>query len=133
MHTSKRTFIAITLSGLHISPVVKPIDWRGSSRKTLISFSESVKKIAGFELHRVQHGMEPRHWKPRNDLGAGVTEIRINEDNNQHRIIYVATFHECIYVLHCFVKKTQKTSQKDNEIVALRYQEIIKERSLKHG
>jgi phage-related protein len=81
----------------------------------------------------VQHGLEPRHWKPRNDLGAGVTEIRINEDNNQHRIIYVATFHECIYVLHCFVKKTQKTSQKDNEIVALRYQEIIKERSLKHG
>ncbi|MDX6839492.1 hypothetical protein SJZ90_02200 [Hafnia paralvei] len=36
-------------------------------------------------------------------------------------------------MLHCFVKKTQKTSQKDNEIVALRYQEIIKERSLKHG
>ncbi|MHA6306545.1 type II toxin-antitoxin system RelE/ParE family toxin [Hafnia paralvei] len=133
MHTPKRTFIAVTLSGLNISPVVKPIDWRGTSHKTLISFSDSVKKSAGFELHRVQHGLEPRHWKPRNDLGAGVTEIRINEDNNQHRIMYVATFYECIYVLHCFVKKTQKTSQKDNEIVALRYQEIIKERSLKHA
>ncbi|WP_237087785.1 type II toxin-antitoxin system RelE/ParE family toxin [Obesumbacterium proteus] len=80
----------------------------------------------------MQYGLEPRHWKPRNDLGSGVVEIRIDNDNNQYRIMYVATFAESVYVLHCFTKKTQKTSRIDNEIVMLRYKEITKERSLKH-
>lgn len=29
--------------------------------------------------------------------------------------MYVATFVESVYVLHCFTKKTQKTSRIDNE------------------
>ncbi|NLS54012.1 type II toxin-antitoxin system RelE/ParE family toxin [Hafnia alvei] len=131
MCDQKRTFIAITVSGLKLTPCVKPIDWRGSSKKALLSFCDEVKKAAGFELHRVQYGLEPRHWKPRNDLGSGVVEIRIDNGNNQYRIMYVATFAESVYVLHCFAKKTQKTSRIDNEIVMLRYKEIVKERSLK--
>jgi phage-related protein len=132
MCDQKRTFIAITVSGLKLTPSVKPIDWRGTSKKVLLSLCYEVKKTAGFELHRVQYGLEPRHWKPRNDLGSGIVEIRIDNDNNQYRIMYVATFVESVYVLHCFTKKTQKTSRIDNEIVMLRYKEIVKERSLKH-
>ena len=132
MCDQKRTFIAITVSGLKLTPSVKPIDWRGTSKKVLLSFCDEVKKTAGFELHRVQYGLEPRHWKPRNDLGSGIVEIRIDNDNNQYRIMYVATFVESVYVLHCFTKKTQKTSRIDNEIVMLRYKEVTKERSLKH-
>jgi phage-related protein len=38
----------------------------------------------------------------------------------------VTKFAERIYVLHCFQKKTQKTSQADIELAAARYKELQK-------
>jgi phage-related protein len=41
--------------------------------------------------------------------------------------MYVAKFGETVYVLHCFQKKTQKTSSADLEIATRRYKKIQKE------
>lgn len=46
-------------------------------------------------------------------------------------MIYVAKFEAAIYVLHCFQKKTPRTSKADLDLGAARYKELIKE--LKHG
>ncbi|MCI5130305.1 MAG: type II toxin-antitoxin system RelE/ParE family toxin [Candidatus Electrothrix sp. EH2] len=75
-------------------------------------------------LDKVQKGEEPDDWKPFSTVGAGVKEIRIREDKNIFRIMYVAKFRDTVYVLHAFQKKTQKTSRKDIETARNRYNDI---------
>jgi len=41
--------------------------------------------------------------------------------------IYVAKLADAIYVLHCFQKKTEKTSQADVDLAAKRYRDLLKE------
>ncbi len=36
-------------------------------------------------------------------------------------------YYDAIYVLHCFQKKTEKTSKADVELAAKRYRELLKE------
>jgi len=42
-----------------------------------------------------------------------VREIRIRDAAGAFRVLYVAKFDDAVYVLHCFQKKTQKTSKAD--------------------
>ena len=87
----------------------KPLIWLGSSRRDLRMFPALARRLAGFQLRRVQHGLDPDDWKPMQTVGAGVREIRIHVDG-AYRVFYVAPRPEAIYVLHAFEKKTQKTS-----------------------
>jgi len=105
----------------------KPIYWVGTSVKELLVFPANVKQEAGYQLHRVQNGLEPEDWKPFKQVGVGVKEIRISESNNIYRVMYVAKFATRIYVLHSFQKKTQKTNLKDIEIAITRFKAIQKE------
>jgi phage-related protein len=77
----------------------------------------------------VQHGYEPDDWKPVSTVGQGVREIRIRDGSGAFRVLYVAKFVEAIYVLHCFQKKTRKTSRADLELATGRYRDLVKERS----
>jgi phage-related protein len=79
-------------------------------------------------LDQVQHGREPDDWKPMNTVGQGVKEIRIRDEAGAFRVLYVAKFADAVYVLHCFQKKTEKTSKADLELAAKRYRELLKER-----
>jgi len=45
-------------------------------------------------------------------------------------VIYVAKFADAIFVLHCFQKKTRKTSKADLDLASRRYKELVKEQSL---
>ena len=54
----------------------KPVIWLGDSRETIRGFPDDVRKIAGFQLWRVQRGLEPNDWKPMSSVGQGVQEIR---------------------------------------------------------
>ena len=74
-----------------------------------------ARRLAGFQLRRVQHGLDPDDWKPMQAVGPGVREIRVHAVG-AHRVFYVATRPEAIYVLHAFEKKTQKTSAQDLRI-----------------
>lgn len=42
-------------------------------------------------------------------------------------MLYVAKFDDAVYVLHCFQKKTQKTSKADLNLAAQRYRDLLKE------
>lgn len=42
--------------------------------------------------------------------------------------MYVASFADAIYVLHCFQKKTQSTSKHDKMVAMLRYKAIVQDR-----
>jgi phage-related protein len=63
-----------------------------------------------------------------NTVGQGVKEIRIRDEAGAFPVLYVAKFADAVYVLHCFQKKTEKTSKADLELAAKRYRELLKER-----
>lgn len=105
----------------------KPIEFRGSALDDLRSFPLAARREAGHQLDRVQNGQEPGDWKPMNTVGQGVREIRIRDAAGAFRIIYVAKFADAVYVLHCFQKKTEKTSKADLDLAAKRYRDLLQE------
>jgi len=72
-------------------------------------------------------GREPDDWKPMNTVGRGVREIRIRDAAGAFRVLYLAKFDDAVYVLHCFQKKTQKTSKADLNLATQRYRDLLKE------
>ena len=64
-----------------------------------------------------------------NAVGRGVGEIRIRDAAGAFRVLYVAKFDDAVYVLHCFQKKTPKTSKADLNLAAQRYRDLLKELS----
>ena len=99
----------------------KDLAWIGSSLADLSAFPVDAKRAAGFNLRRVQRGLNPERWKPVNTVGVGAREIRITAESGEHRVIYVATLGTCVYVLHAFHKKTEKTSKSDIDMAERRY------------
>jgi phage-related protein len=104
-------------------PPVRPLEFVGSSLEDLRAFPAEARRAAGFELDFVQRGLDPSDWKPMNEIGAGVREIRIHV-LGEWRVLYVAKFAEAVYVLHAFQKKTQKTRKGDIEVARQRYRQI---------
>ena len=100
----------------------------GSSYDDLRTFPQGPRREAGFQLGKVQAGLDPTDWKPFGDVGAGTREIRIKDENDIYRVMYVAKFEEAIYVLHCFQKKSQATSKQDKGIAAVRYRAVVNAR-----
>lgn len=105
----------------------KSVEFRGSSLDDLRGFPLSARREAGHQLDQVQNGQEPDDWKPMNTVGQGVKEIRIRDASGAFRILYVAKLADAVYVLHCFQKKSQKTSKADVDLAAKRYREVVKE------
>ena len=101
----------------------KPLILLGSSRRDLRAFPELPRRLAGFQLRRVQQGLDPDDWKPMPAVGRGVREIRIRVEG-AHRVFYVATLADAIYVLHAFEKKSQKTTLRDLEIGRERFRAV---------
>jgi len=107
--------------------VDKPLIWLGSSRSALKEFPEDARRVAGFQLRRVQEGLEPNDWKPLTTVGVGVKEIRIRT-GLEHRVLYLATLAEGVYVLHAFEKRTRKPSKRDIDLARERFRELINTR-----
>jgi len=106
---------------------MKEIVFHGTSRRDLKDFSPEARRAAGYQLDRVQAGLEPSDWKPMMNIGQGVNEIRIRADDGQYRIIYVAKFADAVHVLHAFQKKAQRTAKVDLDLARKRYNEIVRQ------
>jgi phage-related protein len=107
---------------------MKPIEFCGDSLDCLREFPKDARREAGFQLDRVQRGLEPLDWKPMSTVGPGVREIRVRDDSGAFRVLYVAKFEDAVFVLHCFQKKTPATSRRDLNLAEQRYRELLKER-----
>ncbi len=105
----------------------EPVEFRASSLDDLRAFPVMARRELGYQIDQVQHGQEPNDWKPMPTIGSGVQEIRIRDALGAFRIAYVAKFTDAIYVLHCFQKKTQKTSKSDLDLAKTRCRELLKE------
>ncbi len=103
------------------------LEFRGGALDDLRAFPRSARQEAGHQLDLVQQGQDPDDWKPMSSIGRGVREIRIRDEAGAFRVIYVASFAEAIFVLHCFQKKSQKTRREDLALARHRYQELVME------
>jgi len=100
---------------------VKPIEFLGDSLRSLREFPDDAKRDAGYQLDRVQHGLQPDDFKPMPTIGKGVEEIRVRDDTGAYRVIYTARLVDAVYVLHAFQKKTQATSKRDIDLAKQRF------------
>lgn len=74
----------------------KEIRWVGSAYIDLLAFPPEPRREAGFQLGKVQAGLEPTDWKSFDVVGAGTKEIRIKDAGGVYRVIYVAKFEAAI-------------------------------------
>lgn len=104
---------------------MKPIVFSGRSLETIRKFPLTVKREIGYQLDRVQRGLNPVDWKPMTSIGQGVREIRIHW-KGQYRVLYVTTIGDSVFVLHAFQKKTMKTARIDIEKAKRALSQVIK-------
>lgn len=108
---------------------MKPVAFVGSALDELRDFSANARREAGYQLDRIQRGLDPDDWKPMTSVGPGVREIRVRDEAGAFRVVYIATLPEAVYVLHAFGKKTQQTAKRDLDLAASRLHQITKERA----
>lgn len=103
---------------------MKPIEFAGDSLARLRDFPPTARRAAGYQLDRIQRGLEPDDWKTIQTIGAGVRELRIRDRAGAFRVIYLATLPDRIVVLHAFQKKTQRTTRQDIAVATKRFREL---------
>ena len=87
----------------------RQIRWVGSAYDDLLAFPKDARKEAGFQLGKVQAGLEAAGWKPFDKVGVGTREIRIREADGIYQV----------------------TSKQDKAIAAARYDAVVKMRKEK--
>lgn len=107
-------------------PVDKTVEWLGDSREIIKDFPADIKMDLGADLYRLQKDLEPNNWKPFPGLKRNAFELRAKDKSGIYRTIYVTFVKDKIYVLHCFQKKSPKTSQRDVNIANKRLTELLK-------
>lgn len=107
---------------------MKPVRFLGDSLKSIREFGEDARRDAGFQLDRLQRGLDPSDFKSMHTIGRGVQEIRLWDETGTYRVIYTARLVDAIYVLHAFQKKTQTTSKRDLDLARARWAELMKEK-----
>lgn len=102
----------------------KRAEFVGSSLADLRRFPKEIRDEIGYQIYRLQCGLDPSDWKPMPNVGSGVREIRVRGADRNYRAIYVTTVGDAVYVLHVFVKKSNKTRNNDLDVARKRLSEI---------
>jgi phage-related protein len=105
---------------------VKQVRFLGDSLESIREFPEDVRHDTGYQIDKVQRGLQADDFKSMPAIGKGVEEIRIWDDTGTFRIIYTARFSDYVYVLHAFQKKSQQTLKRDIELAKARFMEIAR-------
>ena len=105
---------------------MKPVLFLGDSLDALRKFSPRARQRAGYQIERVQRGLDPEDGKPMASIGTGVREIRVRDDSGAFHVLYVTAIADTIYVVHCFQKKTARTNRVDIELSTRRYKELMR-------
>ncbi len=104
--------------------VLKPVRWVGSSRRDLKTFPRPVQRHIGQALYAAQRGEEYPSVKALQGFGGrAVLEIVAPHEGDSYRAVYTVRFHDAVYVLHAFQKKSKKgiaTPLKEIELVKRR-------------
>jgi len=105
---------------------MREVVYLGDSLDILCHFPDRAKQrvltlLDGLRYNVLPH---PKEFKYMAGVGKGVYELRVRE-RLQYRVFYIAKSEGYLFVLHAFVKKTQKTSKNDLKIGRQRYKKLI--------
>ncbi|MER9438674.1 type II toxin-antitoxin system RelE/ParE family toxin [Mesorhizobium sp. M0618] len=102
----------------------------GSTLVELRGFPKEVRDEIGFSIETAQIGGKAINVVPLVGLkGAGVLEVISDFDTNTYRAVYTVRFHESVYVLHAFQKKSVRgiaTPRREMDLVRSRLKEAQK-------
>jgi phage-related protein len=105
---------------------LKPIEFLGDALSRLRAFPKAARRAAGYQIDRVQRGLEPDDWKPMTTIGPGVREIRTRAANGAFRVLYLATLPDRVVILHAFQEKARKTARANIELARRRLADLHK-------
>ena len=54
---------------------MKLVSFLGDALDAIRGFPDGARREVGFQIDRIQRGLDPDHWKPMKAIGAGVREI----------------------------------------------------------
>lgn len=104
-------------------PPKKTLIWIGSSRRDLIAMPVVLRKEFGVALDIAQQGLTPAGAKLLKGKGAGATQLSEDYRGDTYRAVYTIELEGCVYVLHCFQKKSKKgaeTPKPDMDLIETR-------------
>ena len=95
-------------------------------REWLKDLPREDKKTIGFDIKTVQYGYPIGMPLTRVLHGTnGLEEIRCNVSNGIARVIFYVEDNTMV-LLHAFIKKSQKTPQKDLDVAIKRYKKLLR-------
>lgn len=100
------------------------VAWEGDSREVLQAFPEDVRQNLGFQLWQLQQGEKPTDYRPLPSIGAGVFELRDQDERAWYRVVYLSRINDLIYILHCFEKKSRDMPRRDFETAKQRLKAV---------
>ena len=100
------------------------VAWEGDSREVLRSFPTEVTQNLGFQLWQLQQGERPTDYRSLPSVGAGVFELRDQDERARYRVVYLSRIGKVVYVLHCFEKKGREMPRRDFEIARKRLKSV---------
>jgi len=86
----------------------------------LKSFPKKIRVDFGLDIRRLQDGELPTGSRPMQSIGRGVFELRQADTSGWYRVVYMQRVAGRLFMLHSFVKKSAKTSQRDLNIAKQR-------------
>jgi phage-related protein len=89
----------------------KALVWIGSSKRDLLAMPAAMRKDFGFALDFAQQGLRPEGAKQLKGKVAGTTQLSEDYQGDTYRAVYTVEMEKCVYVLHCFQKKSKKGSE----------------------
>jgi phage-related protein len=92
-------------------PVKKTLIWVGSSKRDLIAMPITLRKEFGVALDIAQQGLTPEGAKSLKGKAAGATQLSEDCRGDTYRAVYTVELEGCLYVLHCFQKKSKKGAE----------------------
>ena len=103
---------------------MRSVGFCGSSLRDLRGFPKDVRHDMGYQIDRLQRGLDPDDWRAIPTVGPGVRELRVHRSDNEYRCIYITTIGDAVYILHVFVKKSRTTPNKDLNIARNRLGDV---------
>jgi phage-related protein len=95
------------------------IRWEGDSNEVIRTWPQEIRQNFGGELTRLENHEDPLDSKPMGKSLPGVNELRDEDKDSWYCLLYYLRS-GWIYVLHCFTKKSNRTSPGDIAIARRR-------------
>ncbi len=89
----------------------KALFWVGGSKKDLLAMPSAMRRDFGFALDFAQQGLRPEGAKQLKGKATGAIQLSEDYQGDTYRAVYTVELEECVYVLHCFQKKSKKGAE----------------------